>query len=360
LQGDFNLRQSISLDKDGQITSEMTPVISFAPINPTTTGGFGNLDDLKGFVTSVTNSSTSLGFIGGFGLQTMSGSGPLLTANLTSSTQICGPPTASNQPCAPIKLNQLLTGSYVEMDGFIDSKGNLVANSIEIEDQEAPENNQLAFIGSVLPNSIVRDANGNVSQFGLYVSETEPDDPFAVSLDSVVTVNLSSSTIYQPDSRPEFPGSTTPINFANLSFGAASIKEGQELVVHGVFKVPPASTTGSVSPTTVAADKVFLKLQSHSGNFSTLVAASADDRTGGFYLAGCGDFFQGASNPPILVLTNSQTAFLNLVGLSGLTPQPALVIKGLLFYDVQGGQVNGVTVPPGTLVFLAKQVHQLT
>lgn len=359
LQVDFNLRQSISLDNAGQLTSNMTPVMTFVPINATTTGGFGNMDDIKGFVTSVTPTPTTTGFIGGFGIQTLSGTGPLITANLTSSTQICGPPTKSNQPCSPIQLNQLLTGSFIEMDGFVDSKGNLVANSIEVEDHEVPENNQLGFIGDVMPNSIIRDANGNVSQFGLYVSEEEPDDPSGVSLDTVVTVNLSSTTIYQADSRPEFPGSAISVNFANLPFGPSSIKEGQELVVHGVFKAPPASTSGTVSPTTVAADQVFLKLQSHSGNFSSLVAANADDRTGGFWLASCNNLFQGAPGAPILVLTNSQTVFLNLGGLSALTPQPALVIKGLLFYDLQGGQVNGVTVPPGTLVLVAKQVHQV-
>ncbi|HEV2348501.1 MAG TPA: hypothetical protein VG028_01515 [Terriglobia bacterium] len=358
LQADFNLRKSITLDNNGQVTSIMTPVMSFTPINPTASGGFGDLDDLKGFVTSVTPSTTGAGFTGGFAFQTLSGTGPLVTANLTRSTQICGPPTSSNQVCAPIQLNQLLTGSFIEMDGFMDSLGNLVANSIEVEDQEVPENNQLAFIGEVMPNSITRDANGNVSQFNLYVSEEEPDDSLYVPLDTVVVVNLSSSTIYQADGRPESPGSTISANFVNLPFDATSINAGQELVVHGVFKAPPVSTTGAVSLTTVAADKVFLKLQSHLGNFSSLVAAQADDRTGGFWMATCGNLFQGAPGAPILVLTNSQTTFLNLTGLSALTPQPALIIKGLLFYDLPGGSLNGTAVPPGTLVLVAKQVHQ--
>lgn len=358
MQADFNLRKSLVLDDSGQVTSSMTPVMTFRPIMPTSTGGFGNLDDIKGFVTSVTPTSTGTGFIGGFGLQTLSGTGPLLSADLTSSTQICGPPTVSNQACVPIQLNQLLTGSFVEMDGYVDSRGNLVANSIEIEDQEAPENNKLAFIGEVMPNSVIREPNGNVSQFNLYISEEEPDDASYVPLDTVVVVNLSSSTIYQADGRPQLPGSAISTNFVNLPFDATSIKEGQELVVHGVFTVPPTSS-GAVSLKQVAADKVFLKLQSHLGNFSSLVDAQADDHTGGFWLAACGNLFQGAPGAPILVLTNSQTTFLNLTGLSALTPQPALVIKGLLFYDLPGGKLNGVTVPPGTLVLVAKQVHQV-
>jgi len=356
---DFNLRKSIALDSDGQVTNTMTPVVTFAPITPTTSAGFGYMDDIKGFVTSVTPTSTGTGFIGGFGLQTLSGTAPLISADLTSSTQICGPPTVSNQPCVPLQLNQLLTGSFIEMDGFVDTRGNLVANSIEVEDQEVPEKNKLAFIGEVMPNSIIREANGNVSQFNLYVSEEEPDDALYIPLDSVVVVNLTSSTIYQADGRPQRPGSTISTNFVNLPFDATKIVEGQELVVHGVFKVPPTSTAGAKSLTQVAADKVFLKLQSHLGNFSSLVAAGADDRAGAFWLAACGSLFQGAPGAPILVLTNTQTAYLNLTGLSGLTPQPALVIKGLLFYDLQGGPLNGVDVAPGTLVMVAKQVHQV-
>jgi hypothetical protein len=358
MQIDLNLRKSITLDSDGQVTSNMTPVMTFVPIHPTSTGGFGNLDDINGFVTSVTPSSTLTGFIGGFGLQSLSGTAPLITVNLTSSTQVCSPPTSSNQACTPVQLNHLLTGSYVEMDGYVDMSGNLVANSIQVEDQEVVENNKLAFIGEVMPNSIVREANGNVSQFQLYISEEEPDDSIYVPLDSVVEVNLSSSTIYQADGRPESPGSAISTNFVNLPFDATSIKEGQELVVHGVFNVPPSSTSGAVSPTTVAAEKVFLKLQSHTGNFSSLVAAGADDHTGGFWLTACGSLFQGGPDTPILVLTNSQTAFVDLSGLSALTPQPSLVIKGLLFYDLPGGTLNGVTVPPGTLVLAAKQVHR--
>jgi hypothetical protein len=359
LQADFNLRRSITLDANGQVASNIIPVMTFTPITPTSNGGFGDLDDIKGFVTNVSTSTNLAGFIGGFGLQTLSGTGPLVSANITSSTQICAPPTISNQACAPLPLNQLLTGSFIEMDGYMDTRGNLVANSVDVEAQEIPENNRLAFIGDVMPNSITRDSNGNVSQFSLYVSEEEPDDSSAVPLDSVVEVNLSASTIFQADGRPEMPGSAISTNFVNLPFDATSIKEGQELVVHGVFTVPKSSSGGALSPKTVAADKIFLKLQSHSGNFSSLVAAQADDRSGGFWMATCGNLFQGAPGAPILVLTNSQTSFINLPGLSGLSPQSALVIKGLLFYDLAGGPLNGLSVPPGTLVLVAKQVHQV-
>jgi hypothetical protein len=37
-----------------------------------------------------------------------------------------------------------------------------------------------------------------------------------------------------------------------------------------------------------------------------------------------------------------------------------LVVKGLPFFEGEGQTINGVPVPAGTLVILAKQVHQLS
>jgi hypothetical protein len=67
--------------------------------------------------------------------------------------------------------------------------------------------------------------------------------------------------------------------------------------------------------------------------------------------------FQGA---PMIVVTSSQTSFLNVAGLNELTAQHSLLIKGLLFFEPKATTVEGVNVAAGTWVMLAKQVHQLT
>jgi hypothetical protein len=54
-----------------------------------------------------------------------------------------------------------------------------------------------------------------------------------------------------------------------------------------------------------------------------------------------------------------QTAFVNVFGLAGLTPQAILLVRGLPFYQTQAGTINGVAVPAGTLVITARQIHQL-
>ena len=62
---------------------------------------------------------------------------------------------------------------------------------------------------------------------------------------------------------------------------------------------------------------------------------------------------------PIYVFTNSATAFVNTSGLTTLRSPPAILVKGLLFLEPQSVTINGVTVPAGKLVMLAKTVTQL-
>jgi hypothetical protein len=313
-----------------------------------------------GVVAKVDTFSSTTRFIGDLGLQLLEGTGISLTVNLTSDTAIngvinCGPAAAASQSCSPAQLSQILTDSFAEVDGYVGTDGNFVANSVEIEDAEETtyNPNMLAFLGDIL--TVTRDSNGNVTQFTLYVREEEPEATVpSVPLDSVVVVNPSSSTTYQ------FSSHST--NFTNLTYDPQALTPGQEVVVHGVFTTPPAATGSAAAPlTTVAADKVYLKLQSHQGSFVSLLEAAGDDKTGAFTLAPCATLFNHA---PILVLTNSNTTFLNVGGLNELTAQSTLVVKGLLFYDLPGGvlqgsTINNVTVSPGTLVLVAKQVHQV-
>jgi hypothetical protein len=192
-----------------------------------------------------------------------------------------------------------------------------------------------------------------VTSFNLWARDVEPNDASVLEPNTMAVVNLSSSTTYQYSSRSA--------NFANLAFAPSNISVGQEVVVHGLVTAPTA-TSGSGAPTlptTVAAYKVYDKLQSIQGSFSSLVQVAKDDKTGAFAFTPCSTLFQGT---PIMVLTSNQTAFVNLSGLSSLSgpgTQPTLLVKGLPFFEAQAQTINGVPVPAGTLVILAKQVHQL-
>ncbi|MBI1982856.1 MAG: hypothetical protein HYS61_01495, partial [Acidobacteria bacterium] len=91
-------------------------------------------------------------------------------------------------------------------------------------------------------------------------------------------------------------------------------------------------------------------------NFSSLVRVESDGRSGAFSLAPCCSLVQPT---PVFVITNNQTAFLNVFGLADLRPQPTLLVLGLPFFLPDGATINGVAVPPGAFAFLARQVHQL-
>jgi Domain of unknown function (DUF4382) len=329
---DLDLRHSITVDTQGQVTGVGTPAIKVSPVTANGSNGFGTLEDIRGFVLSITNYSTVSQFTGSFTMQLLSGTAavPDLNVSLTPDTQLTG----------VSGLNQLPGGSYVEINGYVDSQGNLVAKSVDVEDQENVSTNRMALIGKIM--SITRDANGNPTEFDLFVANEQPEFATTIPLDHVVQVDLFSTTRYAISSQP--------VNFASLPFDATALDQGQGVVVHG------PSTTASDGTISVAAESVYLRLQTHEGNFLSLISAGSDDRTGAFWMAPCCTLLQGQR---FLVLTNNQTQFLNVSGLSALTSVPSILVKGLLFLDEQGGTVNGVTVPAHTPVFLADQVHEL-
>jgi len=352
MQIDFDMLrmiQSITVNPtNGQLTVTGTPEITVTPITASGSQGqgFGELDDLVGFVRSVTilpPGNTSL-YNGSFTLQLLSASitgPPLVTVNLDSSSQLYG----------FSELNQLVTDSFMEVNAYIDVDGNFVATSVEDEYTEDPSSNTVALIGPV--TSVTRNASGNVTSFNLWMRDVEPPDPSTAPLDTIGVVNVTASTTYQYSSRNA--------NFANLPFGPGNIAVGQEVVVHGLV-TPSTGSSGPGAPSqlpTVAAYKVYDKLQTIQGSFSSLVQVGQDDKTGAFVFTPCSTLFQGTS---IMVLTSNQTAFVNLSGLSSLSGppnQPTLLVKGLPFFEAQAQTINGVPVPAGTLVIVAKQVHKL-
>lgn len=330
LRLDFDFLRSIELDADGQVTGNVTPIFKASPVLATADQGFGELDDLVGFVRTVSPSSTSGDVTGSFNVQLLAGTGPSLAVNLTSTSQLYGVPA----------LNQLETGRVVEVDAVVDDNGNLVAKTVEVEDRAVVEENKLAFLGYV--TSVTKDESGKVTQFSLYVREEEPEYTYGVPLDSVVVVNVAESTTFQYSSRLT--------NFLTLPFDATAVTPGQELIVHGKY------TTTTDQPTTVDANMIFLKLQTVQGALSSLVQVGSDGRTGAFSFAPGASLLQGS---PVMVFTNNQTVFLNVFGLGDLRPQATLLVRGLPFYQAQASTINGVPVPAGTLVITARQVHQL-
>lgn len=359
LRVDFNIPQSVPASAQGQLniggspgaaTLKVTPVFNGQALIANSDGSFGDVDDLSGFTGSVSTTSANAKFIGSFALETLSGTsstaqGPAITVFVTNNTQLVGASA----------LNQITTGNYTEVDGYIDADGNFVANTAVIEDQSDLSNQFAAFIGYVL--STQSDAAGNVTGFQMTVRDEEPNtgngSSNPVPLDSPpVVVNVSSAT--------GFHFSSPSTNFANLIPDSTYLTAGQQVVVEGTY-TPPPSTTGSTgspaaSQSTINAQDIYLPLQTIRGNFTSLLAAGLDNLSGGFAFAPCPTLFQGT---PIYIITDAQTVFSNVSGLAALTGARTLTVRGLLVLDHQGGTIENVQIPPGSLLMLAKQVTQL-
>jgi hypothetical protein len=347
---DLDVRHTITVNSQGNLVGSSTPAITLSPVTANSTTGFGLLQDLRGFVLSVTSGSTISEFLGSINIQLHSGTSavPQVAVNVSPTTTMITADypdgvSEENNPDVNIKrvIGGILGGSFVEVDGYVDSKGQLVANTVQVEDQENVNTRREALIGTI--TGITRDLAGNATQLNLFVTEAQPESLFNVGLDTIAQVDITSTTKFNYSSRS--------INFASLPFDATSMAVGQQVIVHG-----PSFSGTTNNSTTVDAESVYLNLQTHEGNFSSLVSAGSDDRTGAFWLKTCCTLFQGT---PILVFTNNDTAFVNVIGLSAMTPQPSLIVKGLLFYERQSVTINGVTVPSGTLVMLADQVHSV-
>ncbi len=378
LQLDFNLAQSIQTNAQGQITTggsagaltaTVTPVLTATALSLSGSQRSPELDDVYGYVTGVTASGAAgSGFTGSFTLQVLSGAsiatpggGPSVTVSIpvgcafiasASDEQLAATSSSSCQFIGAGELSQLTTGNYTEVRGHLDALGNFVADTVLVENQEDLADYMTAFIGSIL--SVTRDSSGDVTQFTLYIRDEEPSTGSAsgnnVPLDTPpLTVNLSPST--------GFFYSAPATNFAGIIPDATSLAVGQQVVVQATY-VPPATPPagGAPIPTTATANDISIPLQTLGGNFSRLLAVGDDNLTGGFLFTPCSGIFQGQA---FFILTNAQTEFENVNGLAGLAAAPQLQTRGLLFFDQNGGTLNGVTVPSGSYVLLASVVHQL-
>lgn len=345
---DFDVLRMLGTDSSGNLNGLVTPVanitqlLATGPTGAVNPNGFGELDDLWGFVRSISNTNTSSNpiYTGSFEMQLLSPStadAPQVPINLSATTQQFG----------FSGLNHLLPNSYVEVDAILDSEGNFGAQTVEVQAVENPFPSQstvtpsTALIGLI--TSIITDAAGNPKQINLWVRDAEPDDTSTIAMDSIFQVNL--------DSNPTYQASVLGPNFANLSFGPQNLTVGQELVVHGAYTKPP---TGSSLPFTVEPTAIYLKLQSMQGTLNSMLQIGSDDITGVFILTPCCSLLNGV---PIYVVTNNQTAFVGVTGLGGINALNNLVVKGMPYYEPQAVTINGVNIPAGTLVFQAKQVH---
>jgi hypothetical protein len=174
LQLEFDLAKSVATDPQGRITGQITPTFTADPVIPSGAGSLADLEDLHGLVQSVSTTSSNPAFAGSLELQSSGGS--LLTVNITKSSTFNGANGVGTQ----------LVGVFVEVDAFIDSKGNIVANQVQVEDQDDPSLSTAGFVGLVTSASFL----GSATQLNLVVREEAPDISASIPLESLMVVKI--------------------------------------------------------------------------------------------------------------------------------------------------------------------------
>ncbi len=136
---DFDVLSMLATNSSGNLTGQITPVVNFtqllatSPTGAVNPNGFGEIDDLWGFVRSISNTNTTSNptYTGSFQMQILSPStanAPAVPINLTAATNEIG----------FANLAHLLPDSYVEVDVILDGQGNLAAKTVEVQAVEDP------------------------------------------------------------------------------------------------------------------------------------------------------------------------------------------------------------------------------
>jgi hypothetical protein len=330
LMMDFNLRKSLQVDGTGQVTGTMDPQITVAA---TTTSGstVGEADSLYGLVQSVSTTNPPSGFTGSFALAVADGTGQTFTILVNSSTVFEGDGVTN--------FSDLTANTFVEVDAIVNTSGQIIAQTVDSEEQTSPSGQKSAFLGKII--NVTRDGSGNATFFTLLVDDEIPSLNGSIPLHSGLNVTLTGTTHYFTN--------WLHWNRQAFTFSPVTLGVAEKVAVFGVL--------GSGSPPSMTAHQVFLRPRNVMGNFNTLQAAGSDGKTGGFTMTPCGGLFGGTA---ITVLTYPDTVFTGVSGLVALTPAPTLNTRGLLFYEQTSSTANtGGSWTAPTWVMQARQVHQL-
>jgi hypothetical protein len=301
LSFDFDLRQSIQLDQNGQFTGVVNPTLDLKAITPSDSDAY--IDEFAAGVVSVNASGNSFVIQGPHGHQ--------FTVNVNDQTEWENGESLSN----------LTNTSIVEISGTLDrTSAAFLADTVAIVSQDS------FYAGGLI--TFVDPATGAANDFDLYVRSTLPTGTGFQS-GQISTIDLTGNEkyfIYWWHNK-----------FTNMFFNSSLLVPGQHVSVGGPF------SNGAVT-----IKRVVLRHEGHTGAWvvgSTDVGAS----TFQFNSNGlAGVLFNG----PVMVYCTPFTVFRGgLTGLGDLTGNAAISLRvvGLVLKDPISGQP----------VFVAHSVEKL-
>jgi hypothetical protein len=308
LRMEFDLRQSLQVDGNGQVTGVVNPVFEMNLLNSTDAGV--SIDDFHAGVIGVTGANT-------FTVQGPHGRQWQVTTNDS---------TVFDDPDIP--MSSFTANTIVSLTGTLDP----VSHAIDASEVEVISNDKF-FLGGLL--TYVNPASPQpATQADIYIREELPAIS-GISDGQIETLSLNGSERYRIGN--------INLPLTTLLFNNTLLAPGQRVDIGG-----PLTTSNGTETLTV--HRVVLRRQGQSGSWvpgSTMVQSG---NAGSFQLTD--DWTAGILLPaPLTVLTTNDTNFINLTGLGALSgPGPIQVrVVGFILINQANGQP----------VMVARSVEQL-
>jgi len=291
LKMEMDIRQSVAVDSNGQITGAVNPVIYVRATRASDPDG--QVTDLLGGLVSVNTGNNSFVLQGPYGHQ--------LTVYVNGSTSFN----------SGWNIDDLATPAFVAVQGYFQADGSLMATGVEVVTTAH------SFVsGRVLAETT--NGSGQVQTVTIWIGETGAD--MVSYVDTIQTINVSAVTTY------DICFLSGPV--LNAVFNDTSVVVGQRIFIGGSF------ASNVFTPQMIS-----LRLQGIYGTFVPGSVTVSNGNAGSFELSNNGLVGYSAGGP-VTVNTYNFTSFFNLTGLGQLqTTSGAIpvVARGLLLED----QVSG-------------------
>jgi Domain of unknown function (DUF4382)/Domain of unknown function (DUF5666) len=283
---DFDIRQSVAVDGNGQVTGAVNPTIYINAVHASDSNA--QVTDLTGGLVSVNAAGNSFIIQGPYGHQ--------LTVDVNSSTQFN----------SGWNINDLAAPAFVGVQGSFQADGSLMASNVEVI-TESP-----SFLsGRVLA---VNPTSGPVQQITLWTGETSAD--LVSDIDTIQTINVSAVTQYD-------------MCFFDNLFTSALFNDQSVIVGQRIF------IGGSYSNSVFTPQMISLRFQGVYGTLTQNSVTIANGNAGSFQLQNNALIGYSLGGAPLNVATGNGTLFINNTGLSALQSSGAtpIVAGGLLFVN---------------------------
>ncbi|MGD1211693.1 MAG: DUF5666 domain-containing protein [Candidatus Acidiferrales bacterium] len=308
LRMEFDLRQSLQTDQNGQVTGTVNPVFHMQLLDATDSNV--SIDDFHAGVVGVTGDNSF----------TVQGpKGRQWTVDTNSNTVL-------DDPSEPV--SSFTTNTIVEISGQLDP----VSHDIDASEIEVVSDDKFVLGGLF---TSIRPPSGAATQADLYVRYELPDIT-GIQDGQIETLSLNGTERYK------IANINNPIT--TLLFNNSALAAGQVVDVGGSL-----TTTNGVPTMTV--HRVVLRRQGQEGTWVPGSTVVQSGNAGSFQLND--NWTAGVLLPsPLTVLTTNSTAFVNLSGLSGLSGSQSIPV----------GVVGFILIDPSTNqpVMVARTVEQLT